>query len=76
MIEIKRIDAQGRLVLPPAWRKKLQSNEVLVVEDGNLLLIIPKGDPDLSKYLEFVKIDIPPDVYSDYHRLKEHLLSG
>jgi bifunctional DNA-binding transcriptional regulator/antitoxin component of YhaV-PrlF toxin-antitoxin module len=76
MIEIKRVDSQGRIVLPPSWRKKLQSNEVLVVEDGNLLLLIPKGDPDLSKYLEFVKVDIPSDIYSNYHQLKEHLLSG
>ena len=76
MIEIKRLDAQGRLVLPPSWRKKLQSNEVLIIEDGNVLLLIPKGDPDLSKYLEFIKVDIPPEIYSNYHQLKEHLLSG
>ncbi len=76
MIELKKIDSQGRVVLPPIWRKKLQSNEVFLVEDGNVLLVIPKDDPDLSKYFEFLKIDIPTEIYSDYHQLKDFLLGG
>ncbi len=76
MIELKKIDSQGRVVLPPIWRKKLQSNEVFLVEDGNVLLVIPKDDPDLSKYFEFLKIDIPAEIYSDYHQLKDFLLGG
>lgn len=76
MIELKKIDSQGRVVLPPIWRKKLHSNEIFLVEDGNVLLVIPKDDPDLSKYFEFLKIDIPSKIYSDYHQLKNFLLGG
>jgi bifunctional DNA-binding transcriptional regulator/antitoxin component of YhaV-PrlF toxin-antitoxin module len=76
MIELKKIDSQGRVVLPPEWRKKIRSNEVFLVEDGDLLLVIPKDDPNLSKYFQFLKVEIPPDIYSDYHKLKDYLLSG
>lgn len=72
----KKIDSQGRVVLPATWRKKLQHNEVLIVEDGNILIIIPKEDPDLSKYIESIQADIPIEAYSDYHRLKEYLLGA
>ncbi len=76
MIELKKIDSQGRVVLPPIWRKRLLSNEVFLVEDGKVLLVIPKDDPDLSKYFAFLKIDIPDEIYSDYHQLKIFLLGG
>ena len=76
MIELKRIDAQGRVVLPPEWRKKIQSNEVFLVEDGDLLLVIPKDNPNLKKYFKFLQADIPPEIYSDFHKLKDYLLSG
>ena len=74
LIELKKIDSHGRVVLPPVWRKKLQSNEVFIVEDGNVLLVIPKDDPDLSRYIDFLKLDISPEIYSDYHQLKNYLL--
>lgn len=76
MIEIKKIDSQGRVILPAKWRNKLPSNEIVFVEDGNNLLIIPKDDPDLSKYIDSIKIDIPSDKFSDYKLLKNFLLSG
>ncbi len=75
MVELKRVDPQGRLLLPSSWRKRIKSKEVIIVEDGDVLIVFPKDNPDLSKYKDFIHVEIPPEVYSDYHELKKFLLS-
>ncbi|MFX1513670.1 MAG: AbrB/MazE/SpoVT family DNA-binding domain-containing protein [Promethearchaeota archaeon] len=76
MIYQGKIDSKGRIVLPSSWRDKVKSQEVLVVENGNQLIIIPKVDPDLSKYLKFLKTNVPGDIYPDYHDIEEYPLSS
>ena len=43
-MEIKRIDSQGRIVLPKDWRERW-GNEVLLIEFEDRIEIIPKRKP-------------------------------
>jgi bifunctional DNA-binding transcriptional regulator/antitoxin component of YhaV-PrlF toxin-antitoxin module len=76
LAHIKKVDGQGRISLPARWRaSKLRgSDEVVVVERGELLLVKPKGKPDLTKHFDTVEIDVDPRNLTDYSRLKEMIL--
>jgi len=76
LAEIKKVDAQGRISLPARWRaSKLRgSDEVVVVEKGELLLVKPKGRPDLTKHFDAVEVDMDPRDLTDYSRLKKTIL--
>ena len=76
LAQIKKVDAQGRISLPAGWRaRKLRgSDEVVVVERGELLLVKPKGKPDLTKYFDAVEVDVDPKNLTDYSRLKKAIL--
>lgn len=56
-VEVKRIDNQGRVVLPKEWRKKW-GNEVLVVELGDRIEILPRKKPNLSKFFDIAEVEI------------------
>ncbi|MHA1972601.1 MAG: AbrB/MazE/SpoVT family DNA-binding domain-containing protein [Candidatus Hodarchaeales archaeon] len=70
------MDSQGRVTLPPSWRKRIHSSEVIMIEDGDLILLIPKGQSKLQKYFDFIKTEVLPDIYADYHQLKNYLRRG
>ena len=76
MAQIKKVDEQGRISLPAGWRaSKLQgSDEVVLVERGELLLVKPKGKPDLTKHFDTVEVDLDPRDLSDYSKLKNTIL--
>jgi AbrB family looped-hinge helix DNA binding protein len=76
LAEIKKVDAQGRISLPARWRSKriLGSGEVIVIEKGDVLLVKPRVKPDLTKHFDSVEIDVDPDDFGDYARLKKRLL--
>ena len=76
LAEIKKVDGQGRISLPAGWRaSKLRgSDEVVVVEKGELLLVKPKGRPDLTKHFDTVEVDLDPENLTDYSRLKRAVL--
>ncbi len=75
-IHHRKIDSQGRITLPSEWRKKLSTDEILIFCDGTTLVMKPKRDPDLTKHFDSVTVDIDPEDFEDYHRLKRFLLSG
>jgi bifunctional DNA-binding transcriptional regulator/antitoxin component of YhaV-PrlF toxin-antitoxin module len=76
LAQIKKVDGQGRISLPAAWREsRLRgSDEVVVVEKGELLLVKPKGKPDLTKHFDAVEVDVDPNSFADYSRLKKTIL--
>jgi bifunctional DNA-binding transcriptional regulator/antitoxin component of YhaV-PrlF toxin-antitoxin module len=76
LAQIKKVDGQGRISLPARWRaSKLRgSDEVVVVEKGELLLVKPKGRADLTKHFDAVEVDVEPGDLSDYSRLKRTIL--
>jgi bifunctional DNA-binding transcriptional regulator/antitoxin component of YhaV-PrlF toxin-antitoxin module len=74
--EIKKVDAQGRVALPAKWRaRKLRdTDEVVLVEKGEVLLLKPRVKPDLTKHFDMVDVDIDPKAFSDYSKLKKTIL--
>jgi bifunctional DNA-binding transcriptional regulator/antitoxin component of YhaV-PrlF toxin-antitoxin module len=69
-VAIKRIDNQGRIVLPLSFRRRLKQGAVLVVEREDRLEIYPV-DAELSKYFDAVEVDV--ERFEDYHELRREL---
>ena len=76
LAEIKKVDAQGRVALPAKWRARKLHNtdEVVVVERGEILLLKPRTKPDLTKHFDVAKVQIDPKAFSDYSRLKRTIV--
>ena len=50
------------------------SDEVVVVEKGELLLVNAKRKPDLTKHFDSVVVGVDPKDFSDYSSLKKAVL--
>ena len=57
--EIKKVDSQGRIVLPRKWREKelKDEDEVIIIEDEGILRIIPKKKIDLTQFFDTIELD-------------------
>ncbi len=69
-VEIKKVDSHGRVVLPVSWRRRMKSDEVMVVEERAKVEIFPR-DVDLSKYVDSVEVEV--DNFEDYHEMRKEL---
>jgi bifunctional DNA-binding transcriptional regulator/antitoxin component of YhaV-PrlF toxin-antitoxin module len=69
-IEIKKVDAQGRFVIPSDWRESELAGvkEVYVIKGRAYLKIIPKRKPDLIKF--FDSIDLGVGSIGDWERFE------
>jgi len=56
-VEVKRIDPQGRLVLPKSWREKW-GNEVIVIELDDRIEILPRKRPRLSRFFDILEVEL------------------
>jgi bifunctional DNA-binding transcriptional regulator/antitoxin component of YhaV-PrlF toxin-antitoxin module len=76
LAEIKKVDAQGRISLPPRWRTKRldDSGEVIVIEKGDVLLVKPNVKPDLTRHFDSVETQADPEDFTDYSILKKAVL--
>lgn len=54
--EIKKVDGQGRIVLPSDWRETdlKNSNEVLIIREKGYLKIIPRVQIDITQFFDTV----------------------
>lgn len=52
--EIRKVDSQGRIVLPHKWREKelKEGDEVIIIEEQGILKIIPKKKVDLTQFFD------------------------
>ena len=57
--EIRKVDSQGRIVLPHKWREKelKEGNEVLIIEEQGILKIIPKKKVDLTQFFDSLEYE-------------------
>lgn len=69
-VAIKRVDPQGRIVLPQDFRRRLSRKAVLLVERDDNLEVYP-ADSDLSKYFDSIEVDARG--FEDYHSLRRIL---
>jgi bifunctional DNA-binding transcriptional regulator/antitoxin component of YhaV-PrlF toxin-antitoxin module len=65
-IEIKKVDAQGRLVLPADWRESQleEGGDVFVLKTKGFLKIVPKQKVNLTKF--FDSADLGVDAIGDW----------
>jgi len=57
--EIRKVDSQGRIVLPHKWREKelKEGDEVLIIEEQGILKIIPKKKIDLTQFFDSLEYE-------------------
>lgn len=57
--EIKKVDSQGRIVLPRNWRDKelKEGDEVIIMEEEGILKIIAKKKVDLTQFFDKLEFD-------------------
>jgi bifunctional DNA-binding transcriptional regulator/antitoxin component of YhaV-PrlF toxin-antitoxin module len=57
--EIRKVDPQGRIVLPFNWRQRelKNSDEVIIIEEKGILKIIPKKKVDLTQFFDSIEFD-------------------
>ncbi|MFP3945938.1 MAG: AbrB/MazE/SpoVT family DNA-binding domain-containing protein [Halobacteriota archaeon] len=70
-VKVKKVDKQGRILLPSNWRKEelKDSDEVLLIREKGVLKIIPKKRPDLTKY--FDSVDMGVEAIEDWKEFEE-----
>jgi AbrB family looped-hinge helix DNA binding protein len=69
-VEMKSVDEQGRIILPKAWRNRLKTKMVMVIDEDDRLEIRP-GDTDLARFVDSVETDA--EHFEDYHKLRKGL---
>ncbi len=57
--EIKKVDAQGRIVLPRDWRERelKENRDVIIIEEKGILKIIPQRKVDLTKFFDSLELE-------------------
>ena len=59
-VEVKKVDSQGRLILPSDWRSDhlKETQEVYLIKRENYIKIIPKQKVDLEKFFDKADLDV------------------
>jgi AbrB family looped-hinge helix DNA binding protein len=65
-IVIRKIDKQGRIVIPKEWRDRFGTNNFILVLNEDKIEIYPKRS-NLLKFIDSVEVEELPE---DWHRLK------
>ncbi|MGQ4891280.1 MAG: AbrB/MazE/SpoVT family DNA-binding domain-containing protein [Candidatus Njordarchaeia archaeon] len=73
-----KVDESGCIFLPLEWRKKFigESNLVLLKIKGDKIVIEPVLFTDLEAFIDAFDVDMDPDAFEDYNKLKRSLLRG
>ncbi len=70
-VEVKRLDEQGRLIIPKRWRKVLKGDRVVMRLKESSIEIEPMP-PELTKFFDSVDVDVKSDL-SDWHSVRREL---
>ena len=72
---IKKVDKQGRLVLPKEWRDRyVRNGKVLLRIEGEKIIIRPYKLVSLSKFFDSIEVDIKSDL-SDWKSIRRELIA-
>jgi len=65
-VVIKRVDSQGRIVMPKEWRDKFNTDEFILVLKDDRIELYPRAS-NLTKLIDSIDVEELP---SDWHELK------
>jgi bifunctional DNA-binding transcriptional regulator/antitoxin component of YhaV-PrlF toxin-antitoxin module len=70
-VEVKKVDAQGRLILPADWRETEigESRELYVIKRKGYLKLIPKRRVDLTQF--FDKVDLGVEAIGSWKQFEK-----
>lgn len=69
-MKIEPVDKRGRVVLTKAWRNRLKTNAVVII-DNNDWLEIRAADTDLSRFVDAIEVN--ENDFGDYYKLRKGL---
>lgn len=69
-VEKKKVDEQGRFVLPSDWRTEelKESKEVFVIKGRGYLKIVPKKKVDLTKFFDSADFGMNIEEWNEFER--------
>lgn len=74
-VVIKKLDSQGRLVIPKKWRRKyVREGRVIMKIIGDRIEVIPESKVELTKYFDTIEVDIKSSL-EDWDSVKKELMS-
>jgi len=70
-VEVKKVDAQGRLILPADWREAEigESRELYIIKRKGYLKIVPKRRVDLTE--NFDKVDLGVETIGSWKQFEK-----
>jgi len=72
-VVIKKVDGQGRIVIPKQWREKyLKGRRVIMRIRGDVIEIMPERVFDLTRFFDSIEVDVRSDL-ADWHKVKKEL---
>jgi bifunctional DNA-binding transcriptional regulator/antitoxin component of YhaV-PrlF toxin-antitoxin module len=75
-VEVKKVDSQGRLILPADWREAEigESRELYVIKRKGYLKLVPKRKVDLTEF--FDKVDLGVDSVGSWKAFERKFYEG
>jgi bifunctional DNA-binding transcriptional regulator/antitoxin component of YhaV-PrlF toxin-antitoxin module len=75
-VELKKLDSQGRLILPADWRETeiQESREIYIIKRKGYLKIIPKRRIDLTE--SFDKVDLGIESIGNWKEFQKKFYEG
>ncbi len=76
MVIIKKVDKQGRVVLPKEWRDRHGGpNKVLLIVQNDTIILKPYKPPNLTRFFDRIQVDLKSDL-SDWKSVRRELLEA
>ena len=70
---VKRVDGQGRIVIPKQWREKyLKGRRIIMRIKEDVIEIMPEKMFDLTRFFDSIEVDVRSDL-ADWHKVKKEL---
>lgn len=74
-VVVKKMDDQGRIVVPKEWREKHPGKEYVLELSEDEVRMSPLKKENLTKYFDSVEVDLESDL-SDWHAVRKELKRG
>jgi bifunctional DNA-binding transcriptional regulator/antitoxin component of YhaV-PrlF toxin-antitoxin module len=75
MFIIKKLDKQGRLVIPKKWRKDhLKENTVIMRIEDDRIIIEDYKPVDITEFFDSIELELESDI-EDWDAVKGELLA-